>query len=117
MTIEQIKDGLKHFTGTDRRFQIKGSFDGITVIDDYAHHPDEITATLNAALHYPHNKIWCVFQPHTYSRTKALLQDFAKALSVADIVVLADIYAAREQNHFGISSTDLQEEIKKFRIR
>ena len=114
MTIEQIKDGLKHFTGTDRRFQIKGSFDGITVVDDYAHHPDEITATLNAALHYPHNKIWCVFQPHTYSRTKALLKNFAKALSVADIVVLTDIYAAREQNHFGISSTDLQEEIKKF---
>lgn len=114
LDIEQIKEGLKHFTGTDRRFQIKGSFDGITVVDDYAHHPDEITATLNAALHYPHNKIWCVFQPHTYSRTKALLKDFAKALSVADIVILADIYAAREQNHFGISSIDLQEEIKKF---
>ena len=111
--MDTIKDGLRHFTGADRRFQMKGTFDGVTVVDDYAHHPDEITATLNSALHYPHNRIWCVFQPHTYSRTKALLQDFAKALTAADVVVLADIYAAREQNHFNITSADLQEEIIK----
>jgi len=109
----KIKEGLKNFTGTDRRFQIKGTFDGVTVIDDYAHHPDEITATLNSAAHISHNNVWCVFQPHTYSRTKALLGEFAQALSAADTVVLADIYAAREKNYLNISSMDLQNEIKK----
>ena len=83
----------------------------MTVVDDYAHHPDEITATLDSAKHFPHNRTWCVFQPHTYSRTKALLGDFAKALSAADIVVLADIYAARETDNLGISSADLQKAI------
>ena len=111
--IPTIAAGLKQFTGTDRRFQKKGTFNGVTVIDDYAHHPDEIAATLASTKHYPHNRVWCVFQPHTYSRTKALLKDFAKALSAADIVVLADIYAAREKDVFGISSKDLAAEIEK----
>ena len=93
---EVIFEGLKDFTGTDRRFQYKGQIGGVTIIDDYAHHPTEIEATLHAAKNYPHKKIWCVFQPHTYTRTKALLPEFAKALSLADHVVLADIYAARE---------------------
>ena len=79
------------------------------MIDDYAHHPTEIRATLTAAANYPHQKIWCVFQPHTYTRTKALLPEFASALSLADHVVLADIYAARETNTIGVSSKDLQE--------
>ena len=110
---DTIKRGLAGFTGTDRRFQKKGTFNGVTVIDDYAHHPDEITATLGSAEHYPHRKIWCVFQPHTYSRTKALLNDFAKALSGADSVVLADIYAAMEKDTLGISSADLKAAVEK----
>lgn len=106
-----ITEGLAGFTGTDRRFQYKGSVGGVTVIDDYAHHPTEIEATLRAATNYPHKKIWCVFQPHTYTRTKALLPEFAHALTLADHVVLADIYAARETDTLGISSEDLQKEI------
>ena len=85
----------------------------MTIIDDYAHHPTEIEATLHAAANYPHKKIWCVFQPHTYTRTKALLPEFAKALSLADHVVLADIYAARETDTLGIASADLAEETAK----
>ena len=104
--------GLLSFTGTDRRFQYKGQVNGVTIIDDYAHHPTEIRATLRAASHYPHREIWCVFQPHTYSRTKAFLKEFAEALSLADHVVLADIYAARETDTLGISSRDLERELK-----
>ncbi len=103
---------LADYTGTDRRFQYKGSIGGVTIIDDYAHHPTEITATLKAAENYPHKTLWCVFQPHTYTRTKAFLDDFAKALAAADNVVLADIYAARETDTLGISSMTLQEKIQ-----
>ena len=99
------------FEGVDRRFQIKGSLGGVTVIDDYAHHPDEIAATLSAAADFPHKKLWLVFQPHTYSRTKALLDEFAAELSKADAVILADIYAARETDNLGISSLDLKDKI------
>lgn len=112
ISMEAILKGLVNFTGTDRRFQKKGVFNGITVVDDYAHHPDEITATLNSAKMYPHNRIWCVFQPHTYSRTKALMPDFAKALALADNVVLAKIYPARETDNLGISSANLCSLIK-----
>ena len=84
--------------GQTRRFEYKGEFNGVTVIDDYAHHPTEIAATLTAAKNYPHKDIWCVFQPHTYTRTKAFLHEFAEALSLADKVVLADIFAAREND-------------------
>ena len=110
---EVTKKALLTFEGTDRRFEYKGKVNGVTIIDDYAHHPTEITATLTAAGNYPHKKLWCVFQPHTYTRTKAFLQDFAKALSLADEVVLADIYAAREKDTLGISSKTLQAEIEK----
>lgn len=103
---------LSDFSGTDRRFEWKGCIGGVTIIDDYAHHPTEITATLKAAAHYPHKTLWCVFQPHTYTRTKAFLEDFAKALCLADKVVLADIYAARETDTLGISSETLQERIR-----
>ena len=108
---EEIAAGLKKFTGTNRRFERKGEIGGVTVIDDYAHHPSEIRATLSAARNYPHRKIWCVFQPHTYTRTKAFMDDFAQALSGADEVILADIYAARETDTLGISSRDLAEKI------
>ena len=99
--------------GADRRFEVKGHLGSITVVDDYAHHPTEIKATLNAAQKYPHSEIWCIFQPHTYSRTKALLTDFADAFCMADHVVLAEIYAARETDTLGISSKDLMKEIEK----
>ena len=109
---ETMAKALSAFGGTNRRFEYKGEVGGVTIIDDYAHHPTEITATLKAALNYPHNKIWCVFQPHTYTRTKALLNEFASALSIADHVVLADIYAARETDTLGISSRTLCEKIR-----
>ena len=104
-----IKEGLAAFGGTKRRFEKKGELGGITIIDDYAHHPTEIRATLTAARNYPDKRIICVFQPHTYTRTQAFLQDFADALALADIVVLAEIYAAREVNTIGISSKNIQE--------
>lgn len=110
---DAILEGLAAFHGTERRFELKGSFNGVTVVDDYAHHPTEIEATLTAAAKYPHNHLWCVFQPHTYSRTRALLPEFAKALSHAENVVLADIYAAREKDPGDISSCTLQAELKK----
>ncbi|MDF2589345.1 MAG: UDP-N-acetylmuramate--L-alanine ligase, partial [Anaerocolumna sp.] len=111
--IDVIQKALLTFTGTERRFQYKGEIGGVTIIDDYAHHPTEVIATLSAAKNYPHKTTWCVFQPHTYSRTKAFLKDFASALTLADKVVLADIYAAREVNPGDISSKDLQDEILK----
>ena len=111
---KDIQDALIKFTGAHRRFEFKGKINNnVSVYDDYAHHPDEITATLKTAEHYPHKKLWVVFQPHTYTRTKALLPEFAKALSEADAVVLADIYAAREKNTLGISSKNLADEIEK----
>lgn len=105
--------GIAGYSGVDRRFQVKGVCSGFTIIDDYAHHPAEITATLKAARHYPHKKLWCVFQPHTYTRTKAFLPEFAKALSLADHVVLAKIYSAREADIYGVSSADIQSLIAK----
>lgn len=110
---EDIQKGLLSFTGTDRRFQYKGEVNGFTIIDDYAHHPTEIRATLEAASLYPHKEIWCVFQPHTYTRTKAFLTEFAEALALADHIVLADIYAARETDTLGISSQTLAAELEK----
>lgn len=111
--METIQKGLLSFGGTDRRFEYKGTFNGVTVVDDYAHHPTEIAATLKAAQHYPHEKIWCVFQPHTYTRTKAFFNEFAEALSHTDHLVLADIYAARETDTLGVSSEALAEEAAK----
>lgn len=110
---ESIRDGLFAFGGANRRFQYKGCVDGVTIIDDYAHHPTEIRATLTAALNYPHKRLVLAFQPHTYSRTKAFLDDFAEVLSMADVVVLADIYAAREKNTYGISSKDILTKLKE----
>ncbi len=110
---KDIEQGLKNYTGVDRRFQYKGEFNGITVIDDYAHHPSEVKATLAAAQNVKHNKIWCLFQPHTYSRAKTLLPQFGTAFYDADKVVLADIYAAREKDTGIISSKDVVDEINK----
>ena len=99
--------GLRSFGGTKRRFEYKGSLKGVSVVDDYAHHPTEIAATITAAQNYPHDDLWIVFQPHTYSRTKAFLPEFAQALSKADHVILADIYAAREPDTGLVSSMDI----------
>ena len=104
---------LKAFKGSKRRFEYKGNLGSIDIIDDYAHHPTEITATLSAAQNFPHGRVWCVFQPHTFTRTKAFMHEFAEALSLADEIVLADIYPARETDNLGISSRDLQAEIQK----
>ncbi len=109
VSAEDAARSIGAFTGVDRRFQYKGEVGGVTIVDDYAHHPDEIRATLKAAKNYPHNKLWVVFQPHTYTRTQAFLPEFAEALSLADAVVLADIYAAREKNTLGISSENIKE--------
>ncbi len=111
---EVIAETLEAFTGTERRFDIIGlTKDNITLVDDYAHHPTEIKATLAAAKMLPHKKIWCLFQPHTYTRTIALFDAFADAFSDADFVVMADIYAAREKNIYKVSSSELVEAIKK----
>ncbi|MCR5720543.1 MAG: UDP-N-acetylmuramate--L-alanine ligase [Lachnospiraceae bacterium] len=109
---EKTVKAINSFGGTKRRFEYKGTIGGVTVVDDYAHHPTEIAATLSAAEKVPHKTLWCVFQPHTYTRTKALMEDFASVLSKADKVVLADIYAARETDTLGISSETLAEHIR-----
>ncbi len=109
---ETVAQALHDYTCTNRRFEYKGTIGGVTVIDDYAHHPTEITATLRTAARYPHKTLWCVFQPHTYTRTKAFLKEFAAALALADKVVLTDIYPARETDTLGISSETLQREIQ-----
>lgn len=112
--IQVIKETLENYHGTQRRFDIVGTTEnGVKIVDDYAHHPTEIKATLNACQKIPHNKLWCLFQPHTYTRTMALFDEFAGAFEKADILVLAEIYAAREKNIYKISSAQLAESIKK----
>lgn len=107
-----VKTGLEKCSSAHRRFEHKGvTENGVIIVDDYAHHPTEIAATLAAAKNTPHNDIWCVFQPHTYSRTKALLDEFGKALSTCDHVILADIYAAREKDTGLVSSRDVCDKI------
>lgn len=107
-----MEKGLAEFEGTNRRFEYKGERNGFTIIDDYAHHPTEIRATLSAVKNYPHREVWCVFQPHTYTRTKALFDEFVNALSGTDHIVLADIYAAREIDTLGVSSEQIAEALK-----
>mgnify|MGYP002232074074 CR=1 FL=1 len=113
ISFDDTRRALHDFHGTNRRFEYKGTVNGITIIDDYAHHPTEISATLTAARNYPHKTLWCVFQPHTYTRTKAFLEEFGHALALADKVILADIYAARETDTLGISSADIQTLVEK----
>ncbi len=104
---ESIKKGLESFTGVSRRFEQLGEYSGATLIDDYAHHPDEIEVTLKAARMLNNGRIICVFQPHTYSRTYDMLDEFARTLSLADKVYLCDIFPAREINTTGVSSKDI----------
>lgn len=110
---ETVKKGLEAFSGVARRFEKKGVYNGALLIDDYAHHPDEIEVTLNAARKLEKKRIICVFQPHTYSRTKAMLKEFADVLSIADEIYLAEIYPARETNIYNVSSKDLEKLIEK----
>lgn len=108
---QTVSDGLKTFIGAERRMQFKGKFNGADIYDDYAHHPDEVAATIEAARTIEHKRLVLAFQPHTYTRTRALFDDFVRELKKADLVVLTEIYAAREQNNVGISSMDLAENI------
>ncbi|MBQ1955274.1 MAG: UDP-N-acetylmuramate--L-alanine ligase [Clostridia bacterium] len=102
-----VSAGLSDFYGVERRFQYLGDYNGARLYDDYAHHPDEIVATLKTARTIGSGRVVCLFQPHTYSRTAALLPDFAKALRLADLVVVADIFSARETDTLGVSSEDI----------
>lgn len=114
--VDTMKKGLLGFTGAKRRFELKGTCNDFTVVDDYAHHPTEIRATLESAKNYPHNELWCVFQPHTYSRTIAFLDDFAKALSLCDHVIVTDIYAAREKDTGIVSSKDIVDRMADYDV-
>ncbi len=107
---ETTRSALTEFRGVGRRFEVKGEVGAVLVVDDYAHHPTEVTATLAAARErYPGRRLWAVFQPHTYSRTKALLSEFAAAFGGADQVVVLDIYPARERDTLGVSAVELVE--------
>ena len=103
--------GLDAFHGAGRRFEVLAKIDGITIADDYAHHPTEIEATLKAAKALPFKRVWAVHQPFTYSRTAMLLDDFARVLQIADKVVLSEIMGSREKNTYDIYASQLAEKI------
>jgi UDP-N-acetylmuramate--alanine ligase len=108
-----VGETLRNFCGVQRRFEVKGVANGIVVIDDYAHHPTQIRTTLRAAREcYPGRTIWAVFQPHTYSRTKALLGEFAESFDDADHVIVTSIYAARELDGLGVTAADIVARMK-----
>ena len=104
---QAVEEGLGSFTGAGRRFEKKGGYHGADIYDDYAHHPDELKALITMAKTLGYQRIVCAFQPHTYTRTKALFDQFVEVLSQADVTLLAEIFAAREINDLGISSKDL----------
>ena len=108
---QSVIAGIRRYRGVCRRFEYKGKFMGADVFDDYAHHPDEIKATLSAAKCMGYNRVISVFQPHTYSRLKDLFVDFASAFEDSDIPIFADVYSARENNIYGITSTQLAEKV------
>lgn len=109
----EIIEGLKECKGAHKRFEYKGEFNGATIIDDYAHHPVEIEATLDTARLIPHNKVYGVFQPHTYTRTKTLFDEFSTCFSKLDELLLLDIYAAREKDTGMVSSLELGDAVRK----
>ncbi|CCQ97346.1 UDP-N-acetylmuramate--L-alanine ligase [[Clostridium] ultunense Esp] len=111
--IDTILESIEAYKGTHRRLEVKGIINGIKIIDDYAHHPTEIKASLRALKNSTDNRIWCIFQPHTYTRTKILLNSFAESFSEADKVIIPDIYAAREKDNGLIHSTHLVEALLK----
>ena len=109
--VEAMVKGLHEFTGVHRRFEIRGRFGDVTVADDFAHHPAELTATLKAAMEMGYHAVWAIFQPHTFSRTYLLFDEFVKALSIPDHLILTEILPVREQNTYNISADDLAEKI------
>ena len=111
ISIEDIKYGITKYVGVGRRFETKGTYNGGLIVDDYAHHPTELKATLAAAKKLKKSTLWCVFQPHTYSRTKSLFNEFGEAFYSADKVIITDIYAAREDDPGDIHSKDLVEKL------
>ncbi len=108
---EAIAEGLHAFTGAHRRFEFLGTFDGVTVVDDFAHHPTELETTLTAAMNMGYREVWAIFQPHTFSRTYLLLDDFAKVLRIPDHVIMTEILAVRETNKYGVHVQDLADKI------
>jgi UDP-N-acetylmuramate--alanine ligase len=115
LDLEKVREALKNFQGTSRRFEIIGEKNGAILIDDYGHHPEEIKATLKAARElYPDKNIIAVFHPHSYSRTEALLQDFAQSFDSADQVLVLDIYGSARENSGEVSSADLVKLINKY---
>lgn len=113
VSLSEMQVGFEHYEGVERRFEKKGVVGGVEIFDDYAHHPDEIRATLTMANQVKKKKLWCVFQPHTYTRTRAFLKEFIEALAMADEVVLAKIYAARENDNLGVSSEDIAKGLRE----
>lgn len=111
---ESIANVFLKFSGASRRFEFKGKINGASIYDDYGHHPTEVLATAKALQSKKYNKSWVVFQPHTYSRTKTHLDDFAKALLGFDNILILDVYAARETNTYGVTSEDLVNKIKEY---
>lgn len=112
MTPAQIAAGIRHFTGAGRRFEFLGTFAGVTVADDYAHHPTEIAATLEAAKKLEHRQVWAIFQPFTFSRTARHLNDFAAALSAADHAVVSNIMGSREVNEWNVHSRQITDQME-----
>jgi UDP-N-acetylmuramate--alanine ligase len=117
ISVDSIIDGLSKCKGAHKRFEYKGELNGVTVIDDYAHHPTEIQATLSTAKQIDHNKTYCIFQPHTYTRTKALFTEFTECFNEVDELILMDIYAAREKNTGLVSSDELGDALRKKGIK
>jgi len=109
---EAVSHGLESFHGAGRRMEFKGTFRGADVYDDYAHHPDELAATIDSVrASFPGRRLVLAFQPHTYSRTQVLFDDFVMQLQKPDVVILAEIYAARERNTIGISSAHVAKQV------
>lgn len=111
INLDTIRKNIQSYSGVGRRFEVRGNYNGALVVDDYAHHPTELKATLSAAKKMKKNTLWCIFQPHTYTRTKSLLNEFAEAFYAADKVIITDIYAAREDDPGDIHSKDLVEKL------
>ena len=112
LSYEAIIQGLESFKGAHKRYEFKGVKNGVTIVDDYAHHPVEIKATLSTARKTDHKNIYCVFQPHTYTRTKTLFNEFSEAFSDCDELILMDIYAAREKDTGLVNSVELGDAIR-----
>lgn len=117
LDVSLYSEGICKFHGAKRRFEKKGEFNGATIMDDYAHHPTEIKATLKSAKEFEYNKLWCVFQPHTYTRTKTLWNEFCESFDDVDELIIADIYAAREKSDGVTKSENLANDIEKRGIK